>query len=98
VFVIVPEGREVPIPATEATAAGGAALRCKPAAKGAAARVYRLPWSTYTRRRVNAGDLVLCDRQGRKVASAASAAAPAELELAPDGTVPPPATSATKEA
>jgi len=81
VFATVPAGRLVPIPASEASAAGGAVLLCAPG------KLYCLPWTTYTRRRINGGDLVLCNSGGTAVKDAAAASAPASTKLAPDGTV-----------
>lgn len=85
VFVSAAEGREVPIPTSEATAPGAQLLKCRHG------RVYRLPWSTYTRRRINATDLYLTDSIGRRVANELEAAAPdlegTDFELGPDGDV-----------
>lgn len=81
VFVTVPEGRIVPVPRAEAAAAGGALLKAEPG------KLYALPWSTSTRRRIAAGDLVLVDRDGKPVKHAHESAAPADIKLAPDGSV-----------
>lgn len=81
IFVTAAPGREVPIPAGEATAPGGALLRCVPG------KVYRLPWSTYTRKRVASGDLVLADRRGSKVSEFANADASDAVETDDTDTV-----------
>ncbi len=81
IFVAAAIGREVPIPTAEATAPGGALLRCLPG------KVYRLPYSTYTRKRVASGDLFLVDRSGGKVRDFADASAPDVLELDDTGAV-----------
>jgi hypothetical protein len=81
VFVTVPEGRIVPVPSNEATAAGGTLLRC------GHGKVYCLPWSTFTRRRIPSGDLVLSNSAGSKVTSIEAARAPANTRLEPDGSV-----------
>lgn len=73
VFVTVTEGREVPFPAGDAAAPGGAQL------KAVAGKVYRVAWSGYTRRRIAAGDLQLADAQGGEVSNESEARAP-ELE------------------
>lgn len=59
VFVTAAEGREVPMPQNEVSAPGGVLLRCLPGKR------YRVPWTTYTRRRINSGDLLLIDTDGR---------------------------------
>lgn len=69
VFVTAAEGREVPIPPSEGSAPGAMLLRCKPG------KVYRLMWSTYTRRRILAGDLLPTTIGGLKVAELEQAAA-----------------------
>ncbi len=81
VFVTVPEGRLVPVPRSEASAAGGGLLKAAPA------KLYALPWTTFTRRRIAAGDFVLVDRDMKPVKSPSAAAAPTDIKLAPDGTV-----------
>lgn len=85
VFVTVPppapgSERLVPIPTSEASAATGP-LRCAPG------KLYCLPYSSYTRRRLNAGDLELAKRDGKRAASPAEASAPASTKLEPDGSV-----------
>jgi hypothetical protein len=64
VFVIVPEGREVPIPQSEGSSAGGGVLIAKPG------KQYAVRWTTYTRKRINAGDFILTDAKGAKVKEA----------------------------
>lgn len=86
VFVTVPEGRIVPIPPQEGGAAGGALLRCLPS-DADAKRVYALPWTTNTRRRINSGDLILSTRDGKPVKTRELAAAPDGVKLSHDGTV-----------
>jgi hypothetical protein len=81
VFVIVPEGREVPIPQSEGSSAGGGVLIAKPG------KQYAVRWTTYTRKRINAGDFILTDAKGAKVKEAHDARAPETIKLAPDGTV-----------
>lgn len=63
VFVTAAEGRKVPIPSNEASAPGAALLLCEPG------KVYRLPYTTHTRRRITSGDLVLTDQGGTAVDS-----------------------------
>jgi hypothetical protein len=58
VFVTVPTGRLVPVPANEGTGAGGRLLMCEPG------KVYCQPWSTYTRKRIAGGDFALATRDG----------------------------------
>jgi hypothetical protein len=88
VFVEVPKPTEkdpaerlVPIPANEATAAGGEQLRCVPG------KIYRLPYSSFTRRRITAGDLSLVNKGGTKVKVLKDADASGFVRLEPDGTV-----------
>lgn len=81
VFAIVAEGRKVPIPANEASSAGGGLLCCVPG------KVYKLPWSTYTRRRINAGDLFLSNQGGTKVSTPLEAKASASIKVDADGAV-----------
>jgi hypothetical protein len=70
VFVTAAEGRLVPVPPNEASAPGSVLLKCE------AGKVYRLPWSSYVRRRILAGDLLLCNQWGTKVSDASAAEAP----------------------
>lgn len=88
VFVIAAEGREVPIPPSEAAAAGGTLVRIR-ADKGADGKPKRfaLPWTTYTRKRIAAGDLILVDADGKPAKDRHAAAAPADVKAAPDGSV-----------
>lgn len=81
VFCKVPEGREVPIPANEASSAGGGVLRCLPG------KVYKLAWTTYTRRRILGGDLILTNQGGTKVDSPEAARAAATVKVDGDGAV-----------
>lgn len=81
VFATVPTGRLVPIPTSEATAGGGALLTCAPG------KVYVLPWTTYTRKRVKSGDLVLTNQGGTAVADPLAAIAPDTIKIAQDRTV-----------
>ncbi len=60
VLVTAVEGRLVPIPPSEGSAAGAAILTIEPG------KVYRLPWSTYTRKRLAGGDLELVNAKTRK--------------------------------
>lgn len=55
VLVTAAAGRLCPIAAADASAPGGGLLMCHPG------KVYRLPYSSYVRRRINAGDLELVD-------------------------------------
>lgn len=80
-FVTAALAREVPIPTSEATAPGGELLRCLPG------KVYRLPNTTYTRKRLASGDLLLCDRAGKLVDSHERAAAHGVHELDHTGAV-----------
>lgn len=73
IFVTVPEGREVPVPAGDASAPGGVLLRCMPG------KVYRVPYSGYTRKRLRMDDFIPCNARGTKVP---------ELEQANAGTDP----------
>lgn len=81
VFVTAAEGRLVPIPANEGSAPGAALLKCE------AGKLYRLPWSTYTRKRIAGGDLVLVNRGGTKVDSPEAAAAPDVLKVDDAGAI-----------
>ncbi len=81
VFVTVPEGREVPIPASEGSSAGGSALRLLPG------KVYAVKWTTYTRKRIAGGDLILSSRFGTKVETPELARAEASIKLDADGAV-----------
>jgi hypothetical protein len=81
VFCTVPEGRLVPIPAGEASSAGGGLLRCVPG------KVYKLRWTTYTRRRIIAGDLILSNQGGTKVKTAELARAAAAIKVDGEGAV-----------
>lgn len=86
IFVTAAEGREVPVPLSEGSAPGSTLLRCKPG------KVYRLQNTSYTRRRILAGDLMPTTIGGVKVAELEQAAA-GDLgkahELGPDGDVIP---------
>lgn len=74
-FVTAAVGREVPIPSGEATAPGGVLLRCLPG------KVYRVPYSTYVRKRIAAGDLLPCTRTGEtNLAEHHDASAPNAVE------------------
>lgn len=73
IYVTAAEGREVPVPPSEASAPGAQLLKCLPG------KVYVLPNSTYTRRRLLSGDLLPCDRAGKIVGDVDQASAPAEL-------------------
>lgn len=86
VFVTVPEGREVPINKNEATAAGGMLLRCVQG-DPKSPNVYKLPWTESTRRRVNAGDLVLSNQSGTRVDTGERARAAATVKVDADGIV-----------
>jgi hypothetical protein len=81
IFATVPEGRECPIPPSEANAPGAALLVCRPG------KVYRLPYTTFTRRRVLGGDLVLSNRRGTKVDAAEHARSDEPLELDETGAI-----------
>lgn len=87
VFVTAADGREVPMPQNEVSAPGGVLLRC------VAGKRYRVPWTTYTRRRINSGDLILVDDAGRPTPdierSDASTAVHHALDT--DGSLAPPA-------
>lgn len=86
VFVIAAEGRLVPVPPSEATAAGASLLTLKASEEKGKPLVYVLPWTTYTRRRIGGGDLFLTDRSGTKVGSPDKARADG-IKLEADGTV-----------
>ncbi len=81
IFVTAGPDRQVPIPADEGSSPGGMQLRCTPG------KVYRLPYSTYTRKRLASGDLLLTNREGMPVAERALAAAPDVVELDDTGAV-----------
>lgn len=81
VFVTAAEGRLVPVPPNEASAPGSTLLKCEPG------KVYRLPWTTYTRKRINAGDLVLCNMYGTRVATVEAAAAKSAVKTDDTGAV-----------
>lgn len=81
VFVTAAEGREVPIPQNEATAPGSELLRVKHGA------VHRVPYSTFTRKRLASGDLLLVNRRGSEVKELADASAPDPVELDEHGAV-----------
>lgn len=49
--------------------------------------VYRVPWTTETRKRINAGDMRLSDRAGNEVPELAAASAPDEVPLNENGSV-----------
>lgn len=83
VFVTAAAGRLCPIAATDATAPGGLLLKCEPG------KLYRIPYSTHTRRRIIAGDLILCNARLEEVAEVENAAAPDALPLRDDGSVAP---------
>lgn len=74
IFVVAAEGREVPIPRNQASAAGARLLICKPG------EVHRLPYGSFVRRRLASGDLRLTDRTGKPVNELAAAVAP-DVEL-----------------
>ncbi len=81
VFVTVPVGRLVPVPASEARAVGAVVLLCEPG------KVYALPWSTYTRRRLKTGDFILSNQGGTAVKDAESARASSTIKIAADGAI-----------
>ncbi len=81
IFVTAALGREVPIPAGEGTAPGGTQLRCTPG------KTYRLPYSTYTRKRIAGGDLLLVNAEGLPVGSLELASAPDVVPLDETGAV-----------
>lgn len=92
VFVTVPQGRKVPVPASDAAVAGGSILIAEwgvdaegnPKTK---ANLYALPWNTYTRKRVRSGDFVLANSSGTTVKEAIEASAPATTKLDETGAV-----------
>lgn len=87
VFVTVPKptkedptDRRVPVPMSEARTAEGLLI----AVPG---KVYALPWSTSTRKRINGGDFVLSKRDGSRAKNEVEAAADPNTKLGPDGAV-----------
>lgn len=52
--------------------------------------VYRVPWTTETRKRINAGDMRLSDRAGNEVPELAAATAPDDVPVNEDGSIAPP--------
>ena len=80
IFVRARPGRTVPVHPNAASGAGGTLLLC------VEGKIYRLPYTTETRKRITAGDLELCDRAGKPVAELAAASAP-EVELDESGAV-----------
>lgn len=84
VLVTAAEGRLVPVPPSELSVSGA------PVATIEAGKVYRLPWSTYTRRRLASGDLLLVDAKSKKPTKStdpSAAAVGVDLKLAADGSV-----------
>lgn len=90
VFVTVPgpsdkdprqTDRRVPVPPSEAAGAGGAMLILEPG------KLYVLPWTTYTRKRIKGGDLELVTKDGKPAKDPAEASAPSSTKLEADGTV-----------
>lgn len=73
VYVTAAEGKLCPWPASEASSPAGQ-LRVEPG------KVYRVPYTTFSRRRLNSGDVLLCTRDGKivKPGDLTSAAAPNE--------------------
>lgn len=81
VFVTVPEGRIVPMPANEAPGVGDEQHRCHPG------KVYVVPWTRYARGRIAVGDFVLSNKGGTAVKSTEEARAEATIKLDHDYTV-----------
>lgn len=81
VFVTVPEGRIVPMPANEAPGVGDEQHRCVPG------KTYRVPWTRYVRKRIDAGDFNLSNQGGTKVSTPEAARADASIKLEHDYTV-----------
>jgi hypothetical protein len=79
IFVTAEPGRLVPVPLSEASAPGATLLKCEEG------KLYRVPWSTYTRRRIAAGDLAMVDATGAKTSDLQKAAAPSLEELEKKG-------------
>lgn len=75
IYVTAAEGREVPFPPSEVSAPNGVLLRALPG------KAYRVPYTTYTRKRINSGDAIMCDIRGNPVRDLASAAAPREVNV-----------------
>lgn len=76
--------RVVPVHPSHAVGAGGnGVLLCKEG------KVYRVAYTTETRKRITAGDFVLCNRDGEPVAELAEASAPNEVPLDEDASVSP---------
>lgn len=78
VRVTAAKDREVPIALQTASAPGGDLLRVK------AGDIVRLPWDSYVRRRVIAGDLVLVNKGGTPVKTPEEAEYNAESFTADD--------------
>lgn len=88
VFVKVPEPktedelpREVPLPAGEGAAAGGMLAKATPG------KLWRVMWSTYTRKRITGGDFVLVTKAGKPAKNEREADASGFVRIAPDGSV-----------
>lgn len=73
VFVTAAPGREVPMPKRQVAAAGARTLRVK------SGTVQRVPYTSYTRRRIARGDLLLVDRAGAAAKNISDAAAPPQV-------------------
>lgn len=80
--------RKVPhlVPVHGAHAAGAGASGVLLCEEG---KVYRVAYSTETRKRINATDFALCDRDGKEVDELAKASAPNEVTLDDTGAVTP---------
>jgi len=76
ITVTAPEGRLTPIHKSDGVEPGGAALVVAPG------DVRRVAYSTTVHRSILRGDLVMCDLDGKAVASADLAAAPLDLHEA----------------
>ncbi len=73
VTVTAPEGRHTPVNSSDGVEPGGAQLYVT------SAHVCRVKYSHTTIRSIGRGDLILCDMNGNRVASAELAAAPEEI-------------------
>lgn len=73
--------KSVPVHASVGSSATGGQLQC------VTGKVYRLPWTTETRKRIRSGDLVLCTRDGGEVQEEHEASAPNAVELDESGAV-----------
>lgn len=81
VRITAADGRMVPFPASEVSAPGGDQLRA------VAGKRYRVPFTTYSRKRIASGDVVLVDAAGKPTKDLAAASCPDECHLDETGAI-----------